>query len=258
MATVDFGHRCEISWASKAQYRDFADELVSATAGESGVRSIVICGSLAKGTLVPGWSDIDIIYFFEGSESPAVSYRGIGRTLKRLQTKSQIPVGVDIVSAQNFVNDYRIGGRPLAMTFEVAGSGQTVFGDDLLSQIQFKHQHIAMVKSETDRLIAAELHNWRRWYISDADGSDEAMALARNTKTLLKLVKYHTDPNLEKPFSYEQSVEQLLDLADLKQFHSVYKLAAETRADWPNLKNQVNEMKLRNGFFSSSLSEMQI
>lgn len=238
-------------------YVNFADRLVKETSCIEAVSSIVICGSFAKETLVPGWSDIDIIYFVEDQKSPIDTYRDIGKVVRDLQKDQPILVGLDIASSQEFQKTWKIGMRALGMTFEVAGSGMTVFGDCLLKQIEWDEKYRAQIEAEASCLMRAILHDWRRWYITTLIDYESSEHLRKNVMTSLKICKLTTDPNLQAPFSHEQCVNIIRENGGAPSEASVFSLAVETRRNWQEISRKPKEVAMRNRILSEAIAKIR-
>lgn len=252
MSTIEFDHRNEAAPNDLASYHALSEALVPELFNLPDIRSVVLCGSLTKQTLVPGWSDLDVIVLTE-DKAMADGLRRIGEVIGKAQARWPVPVGADVVSCSAFARSLRFGGRPLAMTFEVAASGCVAAGEDVLSAVKWDPSLLGAVADDVARLIPAELHNWRRWLIACGAHDDDVNALRRNVKTCLKLAKYESDPALEPPFSYEQAVESLR-----QRHHSgpvdVWALAADTRANWNGIISRPTEIALRNRVFRTTLA----
>ncbi|MDA8586763.1 nucleotidyltransferase domain-containing protein [Rhodobacteraceae bacterium] len=238
-------------------YVNFADRLVEETSCISGVSSIVICGSFAKDTLVPGWSDIDIIYFVEDQKSPINTYRKIGKVVRTLQMDRPILVGLDIASSREFQKTWKIGMRALGMTFEVAGSGKTVFGDCLMEQVVWNEKYRLQIKTEATNLMRAHLHEWRRWYINTSIDYESNDHLRKNVVTCLKICKLSTDPNLQAPFSYEQCVNVMRGNGNPEAETNILSLAVETRRNWQDISEKPKEVAMRNRVLSEAIAKIR-
>jgi predicted nucleotidyltransferase len=62
---VDPPKRCLTKLYSVEEYKGLAERCVQEVSRLGLVKSIVLCGSIVKGTVIPGWSDLDLIIFFE-------------------------------------------------------------------------------------------------------------------------------------------------------------------------------------------------
>lgn len=254
LSNVSFDHRSDIEVYDQNHYQTFADQIVASLSDIGDVISVVLCGSLIKDTLVPGWSDLDIIVFLRGASKVSQTLLEIGESLRALQCHTRIPVGIDIVLEDAFTATFRFGGRPLAMTFEVAGYGKTVYGVDFLSSIKWEDRMTDMVLADREKLIAAEIHNWRRWVIASTGQPLDSEMLARNLKTCLKLAKYESDPNIEPPYTYDGCVKRLEDIGAPDNKLQIWNLAVRTRKNWLNVVSSPADMLALNDAFFDMLS----
>lgn len=255
VATVTFGHRTASHSYARSGYETFFSQLSASLSKIDGINSLVVCGSLIKDTLVPSWSDLDLILFVEDKAMSSDLLHAIGSAIYSEQTKTQIPVGVDIVRDRFFFDTMRFGGRPLAMSFEVKGYGRTVFGADFLKYISWQKEFESIIDQEKKKLIAAEIHNWRRWLMSNAEKSTVVPSLARHVKTCLKLAKYESDPNLEPPYTYPGCIEKLKLRSPLPDHLSVWERAVETRENWGDIITSKDQAEVLNDYFSKALAE---
>jgi|GEM_PF-6512782 len=58
---IDVSHREKLERYKKEDYYELAESCINKIRNLSNVESIILCGSLAKGDIIPGWSDVDII-----------------------------------------------------------------------------------------------------------------------------------------------------------------------------------------------------
>ena len=207
---VDTSHRNEDPTLSENDFWSATEYLVREFSALPGVLSLVLCGSLAKGDAIPGWSDIDFIVFAD---------KGV-IDLKFLQTASdilsvpvcrRIGIGIDFCDLNEFRQTLKIGGRPYMMTFEVGVYGHRKWGIDPWKGIGYGEREKSLVEFERRLLIASELHNWQRALAALDFHHENAIRDAGflSAKALLRLLQLETGPNLEQPITAAGSFERL-------------------------------------------------
>lgn len=234
---VDFSHRAETKAYSPDVYGALAERLCALLAELPSVDAIVLCGSLIKDTLVSGWSDLDIIAFFNESASRRDVLRSVRAQLQQARGDVLIGIGVDVVFSKDFKLSNRLGGRPLAMTFEVAGYGQLVSGASPFVNLPRTKEILEAIEYDRKQAIRAELHNWRRAYVKEIDDVSGATDwLARCIKTALKLLKYETDPNFDGPYTYDAALARATSAGLLPEdTMGGFQAAVAARKNWTEL-----------------------
>lgn len=203
---VDFSHRAETTAYPPDVYSILAERVCAHLAEAPSIDAIILCGSLIKDTLVSGWSDLDVIAFFNDAHPRMDVLHDVRERLQKARADISIGVGVDVVFSEDFKLSNRLGGRPLAMTFEVAGYGQLKTGVTPFRHLRKTPAVLEAIEYDRKQAIRAELHNWRRAYVKEKGDRTGAIDwLARCVKTALKLLKYEADPNFDGPYTYDEA-----------------------------------------------------
>jgi predicted nucleotidyltransferase len=250
---VEPSHRAETISYPKETYQQLADRIVSNVSKIPTVISIVVCGSLIKDTLIPGWSDLDFVIFLERSDDNIKQLDALRGALNEAKGDVLIGIGVDLVYQDTFENGFRLGGRPLAMTFEVAGYGKTLFGPNPFSQLLINDQIKQLIEYDRKQAIRAELHNWRRSLL--VAKSADIHWLARCTKTVLKILKHETDPNLLGPYTYDAAFLLAIDRGLPAEKLELFSAAVKYRLQWLSISADEQTMSNSTSFLQRRLSD---
>lgn len=127
--------------------------------------SLVLCGSLAKKTLTPGWSDIDVVIVIH-SDTNTIDlsvYQLIAESIKAVNQKYNIPVGVDLITNSELPKNNivpKILGRPTNLTYQMQLYSKVIYGEQILNNIPRRNQ--LLVDLEEYFAILANIHNYRR------------------------------------------------------------------------------------------------
>jgi predicted nucleotidyltransferase len=230
---IDVSHRSNLVIYDKAAYIELADGCVSALSDIRGVSSIVVCGSLAKGDLVPGWSDLDIIVFVSDDESDLRLLEEIKQAIESAQDNIHIGIGLDIVYEDQFIRSHKLCGRPYMMTYEVAIYGQLRYGDNPLRNVLYDIDAEAKVNSERYQLIAAEVHSWRRAYVSQKYTEQNRINwLFTCAKALLRILQCETGPNLIAPINSSGALNRFIRDNPNHPAVSSFVASVDIRRDW--------------------------
>ena len=206
---VDISHRKITNIHSKADYETLYQSFVENVRTIETVSSIILCGSLAKNDIVEGWSDIDIIVFC--SQTIDSMFLNKFKNAVDLSKKGfEIGLGIDLVNEKEFFKSKRFGGRPLAMTYEVAAYGKISYGINFLSDINYDSQASNYINFERKTLVFAEIHSWRRQYLMTNDNLHQLFF--NTTKSLLRILQSEVGPVLELPINSQNNLNRFRKL----------------------------------------------
>ncbi|MCC2695327.1 nucleotidyltransferase domain-containing protein [Nodularia sp. LEGE 04288] len=204
MSTVKPFHRakpfCPIR--SKEEYflavELFKDTILSQIADK--IYSLILCGSLIKNTLTPGWSDIDIVIVVK-NESDVINlsiYQGIAQGIAEVERLYGIPVGIDLITSNEIPGKnilHKILGRPINLTYQMLTYSHILYGEDILSNIPDPNTNLMILEQYLAILSCA--HNYRRFCCQNAvDGIDRKYFLSiihYGLKILFKIVETLSD-----------------------------------------------------------------
>lgn len=229
---IDVSHRSKLYLHKKKDYYHYAEECIDKLSSLKNISSIILCGSLAKNDVVPGWSDIDLIVFLKDNVNGIRDIQLIKESLNTVAPKYEIGIGLDIVYEKEFELTKKICGRPYAMTFEVAQYGITKLGKNYLEDIVYTRSDEELVGFERKLLIASEIHSWRRRFVlADADpGSIDH--LFNVSKSLLRILQIEAGPYLKKPISCLALLDRYKDLRGENDLTKAISLAVSVREKW--------------------------
>ena len=229
---VDWTHRAITREYPPSVYRSLASDCARALEATGLVDALVVCGSVAKMDVVQGWSDLDLVAFCNQTDRLR-RLDAVAHALSEASRDIRIGIGVDVVFLDQFRRTYRLGGRPIAMTHEVAEYGLLEFGES--PWLGIPPRNLTRIAQEAAIARAEEVHNWRRAYIvSRREGvlAGDRDWLARCTKTLLKLLKYESDDLPGPPYTYGASLDRLVATRPHHVSLPSFRKAVETRARW--------------------------
>ena len=241
---VSAWHRSENGWHTPAEYEELATAIVKRLSLISSIDSIITCGSLEKGDVIQGWSDLDLIVLTTSSPSPG-EVQEIGHAIasSKALLHCSIGVGLDIGSMGDLNRFYRIAGRPLMMTFEVARYGRLRHGLDRLAKIRTLPIPLREIDYERHILIGAEKHSWIRDYASRSN-SDRVSWLFTCTKALLRILQCEIGPNMQERINTQTALIQFQEsYPGHSHIHSLT-AAVNVRSCWGHFARQASSSEL--------------
>lgn len=213
-------------------YRKAADDFVLGASKTKLFDAIVVCGSLVKNDIISGWSDLDIVCIAKTHAPRARTLTATARICDQLTNLHSIGIGLDLTWRDEFDRTSRIGGRPLAMTYEVAQYGEFHINRSPFSTAQPEGALHTTLQRERIPLALAELHNWRR--VAMQTPHPDRTSAALSIKTLLKLLKISVAPYAGHRFTHQE------DLAFLPEglpheIREAFTMAVNARLNWPSV-----------------------
>src|SRR5690349_9105924 len=130
---ISTDHRATTHLVPVGDYRRAADHFVALAIEADVFDSVIVCGSLVKDDVVPGWSDLDLVCIAKDRISKRETLRATAKIYEFLTNTYHIGIGLDLAWRNEVDHSYRIGGRPLAMTYEVAQYGEFYINDQPFS-----------------------------------------------------------------------------------------------------------------------------
>ncbi len=236
---IDADHRGETNIYPVETYINLKNRCSEELSRIPNVHSIVMCGSVVKGSLVPGWSDLDIVLIMNGYNLNLSDLEKIKKAIELAKNFINIGIGLDVVGYSQFIRDNKFGGRPLAMTIEVAAYGEVVFGKSPFVNDLSPNQFTERLIQEKRIGILAEIHNWRRSYLLRKKDIDYSF-LAYTVKTLLKILTFEAGPKTKAPFTYEGALEIIRQVGYPELNHFIQ--AVTTRANWAGMLERERDL----------------
>ncbi len=253
---IDISHRACLQYHEVSDYRTLADDCIELLSKIGSISSVIVCGSLAKHDIVPGWSDIDLIVFVSGSCEETHVLDQIWEAIHHAKGEKRIGIGIDIVYEDEFLRSHKFCGRPYMMTYEVAFYGERAHGGDPLRSIIYDDEARQRVEFERPLLIAAEVNNWRRAYIARQyhSGFPDVIWTFNCAKALLRLLQCETGPNLSLPINCASSLQNIQGLFPDHPALGAFVEAVELRRKWPEYQEDSHTLRTLLPFFSTVLN----
>lgn len=190
---INTDHRESIDFYPLETYKNLSNECAKNLRCIPEVHSLVLCGSLAKDDLIPGWSDVDLIVFINADPSRIQVLQRVRSAMLEAKGDLNIGIGLDVVYTDLFLKSRKFCGRPYMMTYEVVQYGEVLYGDDLLSDIQYDGLARRRIELERPTLIASEIHNWRRLFVFNPN-EQSIDFFFHTTKAMLRLLMFNASP----------------------------------------------------------------
>ncbi len=188
MSVVTYAHRSGGLQTEAADYVNAVANVTSQFEKIPWVEAVIICGSYAKGSLAPGWSDLDVVVVHEGhldhDRIAALKLSGTGRA------NPLVPVGIDVVSKPALLRTRRVVGRPLAMTFELKRYAIAVHGTNPFKDIPSHPKDKTQIQSESELLVRSDANSFLRRLLLGYN--DETEKLFDAVKTMLRIAMFES------------------------------------------------------------------
>lgn len=199
-------HRALTEFYDEETYYKFANTACMQLRSFSWASSCMLIGSCAKNTVVPGWSDIDILLFIE--EDIKYEYlSAVKSMLNGMAGAPKIGITIDQISIKDLISSNRIGSQPLGMAIEVSQYGILKFGDDPFRRMDAKRKSDSEIKSDAKQYILADIFSWKRKYLY-SDIYDVEF-IEYTCKTYLRSLMRFSAPMRVGPFTYENRLSIL-------------------------------------------------
>lgn len=228
MSVVTYEHRHEDPAPDRRSYDRALTAIATQLAGLGWVEALVVCGSYAKGSLVPGWSDLDLVAIYAGSLTAervaSIGLTGAGRA------NPGVPVGIDFVSADRLQSTRRIVGRPLAMTLELRATTHPIFGSNPFATIPGAPDDMASIRLESEMLVRADANSWLRRAVAGHPSSRNRLFDA--TKTLLRIAMFESSPLPKAGFTVADYCGAVRAATPTPEITRALSLAQELRQKW--------------------------
>jgi hypothetical protein len=238
-------HRSDTAVYEPAIYDVLAAAAVEQLASTGLVESLVVCGSVVKHDIIPGWSDLDLVVILRDPLSaPDEVLSSIAEALHRAQGDIKIGIGADIVLARELKPEGRLGGRPLAMSYEVASYGRVAYGPSPFTSLPPLAIARGAIIAERTLLMRAEIHNWRRLFLmTEPENRRTAGWAASSIKTTLKLLKHAVEPDTASPFTHASYLEVLRQHTNDAALLSAATAAVDARSRWPEISTDAEALR---------------
>ncbi len=235
MSVVTYQHRMSEVSSDIAAYDDTLASISTFLRTFDWISSLIICGSYAKGSLAPGWSDLDLVVVYTGE-----------MTKKRLDAVRladgrkpipRVPVGIDFVRDETLKRTRRIIGRPLAMSLELADYARPAFGPNHFADLGRDSDDSATVAQESEMLVRADANSWLRRSMNGYASADDELFDA--TKTLLRIAMFESSPLQTSGFAVADYCNAVRKAVDDDIVCNALTVCEELRVGWS--KRSTNE-----------------
>jgi predicted nucleotidyltransferase len=257
---ITTNHRAHTERCEPEAYR--AAAVAAAQVLQGRVADVVLCGSTVKDDIVPGWSDLDIVVVTRGEYVTSEELERTRAAIEAAHRVARIGIGIDLAGQRGLRAEGRIGGRPLAMTYEVGRYGEALVGENRLLALAPSVAALrARIGIDAWPHILAELHNWHRYYCDASAGMDSATLYATSIKTWLKVLKHLVEPDTVPPFTHVSYLSVFAERnKDLGELANLLSTAVEARAafgatDFSDARFRDAFAVLNTGFTSSKVLE---
>lgn len=253
---IDASHRDLTGDYPARVYDDLAVRCVELLLALPYIPSVAVCGSVAKSDVVSRWSDLDLVIFVSSRNNHFLCLKAIREVISRAREGTKIAIGADIVYIQEFQKTYKLCGRPIYVSYDIAAYARVYGPDNFFKLLPPMEQFREQIVIERSIATGAEIHNWRRIVVSDTPQSlGICLWTARCIKTLLKLLQYETGPLNLAPFTYYMSLEKLKKSAPYHPALIAFSEAVDARSNWPQIIQQDAELKQILAAITSALAE---
>jgi predicted nucleotidyltransferase len=161
---VNFDHRGLAASNVDTYYsavQDLSGILTRKLSGD--LHSIILCGSVAKHSVTPGWSDIDLIIVTSDHLEPRI-YDEIRDCTQRIIRSYNVGIGVDVLSVNELRELFRgipkILGKPIKMAYDLRRYSQVLYGEDLFVGLPRLNFNLMFLEEYFNILSLS--HNFRR------------------------------------------------------------------------------------------------
>lgn len=230
MSVVTYQHRMSEVSSDIAAYDDTLASISAFLRTFDWISSLIICGSYAKGSLAPGWSDLDLVAVYTGE-----------MTKERLDTvrladgrkpSPRVPVGIDFVRDDTLKRTRRIIGRPLAMSLELANYAKSAFGPNHFADLGQESGDSATIARESEVLVRADANSWLRRSMNGYASADAELFDA--AKTLLRIAMFESSPLKTSGFAVADYCNAVREVVADDDVCNALTLSEDLRLGWSN------------------------
>lgn len=228
MSVVTYQHRSSNVTGDIADYDDTLNETASFLQSFDWITSLIVCGSYAKGSLAPGWSDLDLVVVYDGEMSRS-RLDGV-RLADGRKPNPDVPMGIDFVRGDTLRRNRRIVGRPLAMSLELSLYARPVFGLNPFAEIAPKQGDGLTIRAESEILVRADANSWLRRSMNGYRFADEELFDA--AKTLLRIAMFESSPLPKTSYAVSDYCSAVRSVTPDPAISNALNLCEHLRINW--------------------------
>ncbi|MEO1110358.1 MAG: nucleotidyltransferase domain-containing protein [Pseudomonadota bacterium] len=228
MSVVTYQHRMNNVSGDIAAYNETLMSMSAFLRTFDWISSLIICGSYAKGSLAPGWSDLDLVVVYTG-EMTRERLDAV-RLADGRNPNPRVPVGIDFVRDETLARTRRIIGRPLAMSLELAQYARPVFGPNHFTDLAREPGDAATVARESEVLVRADANSWLRRSMNGYHSADAELFDA--AKTLLRIAMFESSPLRPSGFAVADYCNAVRAVVANENICEAFSLCEDLRLGW--------------------------
>lgn len=200
MMTNSFDHRLLIKNTDRKYYDQAFQEFSNLLESEIGTNlySLILYGSLAKNSVIPGWSDLDVLIVLSCKDMRQFTTfsNTIHSITQSIYKKYHIYISLDIIKKEELPDHGtkipKLLGNPLIKTYEIKKYGKCIRGENFLNQLEIEENNKLLIFEEYLNILLF-IHGFRKFCcqaISENENQDYLIAkIILGLKTVLKILK---------------------------------------------------------------------
>ena len=224
MMPDSFNHRLLIKKTDTKYYDqalfEFCD-LLDNGVGDN-LESVILYGSLARNSIIPGWSDLDILIVLACEDMNQFTdlSNNIQLFTQIIYNKYSVYLSLDVIRKEEFPkqNDIpKLLGNPLIKTYEIKKYGKCIKGENIFDKLEIE-ENIKLLKIEEYLNISLSIHNYRKFYCQANQVKQTQKYLIEKIilglKTILKILKSYYNILGGRETSFNKRNEELFLILD--------------------------------------------
>lgn len=199
MMLDSFDHRLLITKTDKKYYDQALFEFCDLLDNEMGdnLQSVILYGSLARNSIIPGWSDLDILIVLACEDMNQFTdlSNDIQLFTQIIYNKYSVYLSLDVIRKEELPkqNDIpKLLGNPLIKTYEIKKYGKCIKGENILDKLEIE-ENTKLLKIEEYLNILLSIHNYRKFCCqANQEKEKQEYLIAKiilGLKTILKILK---------------------------------------------------------------------
>jgi len=223
MMPDSFDHRLLIKKTDTKYYDQALFEFCDLLDNEMGdnLESVILYGSLARNSIIPGWSDLDILIVLTCEDMNQFTNlsNNIQLFAQMILNKYSVYLSLDVIRKEELPKQSDIPkllGNPIIKTYEIKKYGKCIKGENILDNLEIE-ENIKLLKIEEYLNILLSIHNYRK-FCSQANQEKEKREyliakIILGLKTILKVLKgYYNILGGRETSIYERNKDLFLNL----------------------------------------------
>ena len=199
MKSDSFDHRLLIKKTDTKCY-DWAlfefCELLENEIGDN-LKSVILYGSMAKNSIIPGWSDLDILIVLTCEDMNQFTNLSnkIQLFAQMIFNKYGVYLSLDVIRKEELPKQSNIPkllGNPLIKTYEIQKYGKCIKGENILDKLEIEENKKLLIIEEYLNILLS-IHNYRKFCCQANQEKEKREYLIAKIilglKTILKILK---------------------------------------------------------------------